>query len=457
MTLAQIAEIVERLVPAAMTANGVPGVAIGAVLGEAERIHCFGIADVEHPTPITRDTLFQVGSIAKSLTGLLVQQLVQEGRLALDTPVANYLPDLNLADPSVRSGVTCRHLLAHLAGFEGDFFTDTGNEADAHARYVAALREAPQLVPFDWLFSYSNAGYAVLGRVVEVLRGISYEDAARRFVFQPLGLSRTCFAWETPVPPVASGHVMHDGIRVVRPWNLFRSYSAWGGLVMSVGDFLSYARFFLGQRGAEVLGASAREGLWESLYPPEKSPWAMGWLPAQQIGSRRILRMGGTAVSQNASAALVPGESFAFIALTNGDQGGRVSAETSWSVLADRYTLSDPAPAPIAVSAAQLAEYVGHYRAAIYAVEIGLDGDGVWLDALRVGGMDAHQSPRPAPLPRMRLTFVGGDRAFIRDGPFARQPVSFVRTPDGTVKWVRFYLRLTPRIEAESRPPVGGE
>lgn len=449
MNLAKVAEIVKGIVPDAMKANGVPGVAIGAVLGEAELIRCFGITDVEHPTPITRDTLFQVGSIAKSLTGLLVQQLIQEGRLALDVPVASYLPDLDLADANVRSGVTCRHLLAHVAGFEGDLFIDTGNDGDAHARYVAALRDAPQIVPFDWLFSYSNASYAVLGRVVEILRGISYEEAARRFVFQPLGLSRTCFAWETPVPPVASGHVMHDEIRVVRPWRLFRSYAAWGGLAMSMGDFMSYARYFLGQRGAEVLGASARERLWESLYPPEKSPMAMGWLPAQQIGSLRLLRIGGTAVSQNASAVLVPEESFALVALTNGDQGSRISAEISWAVTADRYGLSDLAPAYVAVAADQLAQYVGHYRAAIYAVEIGLDGDGVWLDALRVGGMDAHQSPRPAPLPRMRLDFVADDRAIIRNGPFARQPVTFVRDPDGRVRWIRFYLRLTPRADPE--------
>jgi CubicO group peptidase (beta-lactamase class C family) len=446
VSLAKIEEILERLVPNAMTANGVPGFAVAAVLGDVELVRCFGVTDVERPVPITPDTLFQVGSIAKSLTAVLVQQLVHEQRLALDVPVTNYLSDLDLADSSVTPKITCRHLLAHLGGFEGDFFKDTGNQADAHARFVAALREAPQLVPFDWLFSYSNAGYAVLGRVVEVLRGIPYEDSALRFVFEPLGLSRTSFAWETPEPPVATGHVLHDGVRPVRPWRLFRSYAAWGGLVMSVRDFLSYARFYLGHHGAKVLAGAERERLWEPLYPPEKSPWSMGWLPAQRIGSLRLLRSGGTAVSQNASLLIAPEESFAMVVLTNGDQGGRVGAELSWTLLTEQFGLSEPkATSPVVVAADRLAQYVGNYRAAIYAIEIGFDGDGIWLDAERVGGMDAHQTPRPAPLPRMRLDFVGDDRAIIHGGPFAGLPVHFVRHDDGTVKWVRFYGRLTPR------------
>lgn len=445
MSLARIAEIADSLVPDAMKANGVPGVAIGAVLGEAELFRCFGVADVKGSTAITPDTLFQVGSIAKSLTGLLIQQLVQEARLGLDVPVASYLPDLELTDSAVTSSVTCRHLLAHLAGFEGDFFIDTGDEANAHARYVEALRDAPQLVPFDWLFSYSNAGYAVLGRVVEVLRGIPYEDVARRFVFEPLGLSRTTFAWETPQPPVATGHVMHGSVRAVRPWRLFRSYAAWGGLVMSMVDFVTYARFYLGLHGASVLAAPAREHLWEPLYAPEKSPMAMGWLPAQRVDAVRLLRIGGTAVSQNASALLVPEESFALITLTNGDQGGRISVDVSTAILAERYGLSQPAPTHVAVSADLLAQYVGRYSAAIYNIEVGLDEDGLWLDAVRVGGMDAHQSPRPAPLPRMRLDFFADDRALIRNGPFAGMFVHFVRDPGRGVRWVRFYGRLTPR------------
>jgi hypothetical protein len=215
---------------------------------------------------------------------------------------------------------------------------------------------------------------------------------------------------------------------------------------MSVQDFLSYARFYLGQHGAKVLARAERERLWEPLYPPEKSPWAMGWFPAQRTGSLRLMRAGGTAVSQNASLVIAPDESFAMVMLTNGDQGTRVGTELSWALLTAQFGLSEPAAtSTIVVAADRLAQFVGNYRAAIYAIEIGLDADGAWLYAERVGGMDAHQSPRPAPLPRMRLDFVGDDRAIIRDGPFAGLPVNFVRHNDGTVKWVRFYGRLTPR------------
>jgi CubicO group peptidase (beta-lactamase class C family) len=447
----EIADILDARLPGAMTANGVPGVAIGAVLGEEELIRCFGVEEIGRPTSITGDTLFQVGSVAKSLTGILIQQLVHEDRLSLDVPVVRYVPDLALADADVTSAITCRHLLAHLGGFEGDFFLDTGDEANALARYQAALRDAPQLVPFDWLFSYSNAGYAVLGRVLEVLSDMPYEDLARRLVFEPLGLSRTTFGWEMPQPPVATGHVRYTDVRAVRPWRLFRSYSAWGGLVTTIADFVAYARFFLGHHGAAVLSASDRESLWEPLYPPAKSLMTMGWPPAQRIGALRLLRTGGTAVSQNASLVLAPEHSFALVVITNGDQGGQVATDVAGAVLGAQFGVGEPPnPPAVAVTPERLAKYVGHYRAAIYTLEIGFDADGAWLDAERVGGMDAHQSPRPAPLPRMRLEFVGDDRAFIRGGPFASMPVTFVRDAQRVVRWVRFYGRLTPRVDTVS-------
>ena len=91
------------------------------------------------------------------------------------------------------------------------------------------------------------------------------------------------------------------------------------------------------------------------------------------------------------------------------------------------------------------AEYAGRYRAAIYEVTVGRDADGVWLEAVRRGGMDAHQRPRPEPLPRMRLDFSDDDRAVVRNGPFAEMPVWFARDGNGSVRWVRFFGRLTPR------------
>lgn len=86
--------------------------------------------------PVTTDTVFQIGSISKVFTATLVMQLVDEGLLSLDTPIAKYLPEFHVADDKTRRAVTARHFLSHSSGIDGDFFPDTGRDDDAIARLV---------------------------------------------------------------------------------------------------------------------------------------------------------------------------------------------------------------------------------------------------------------------------------------------------------------------------------
>ena len=87
----------------------------------------------------TTDSVFQIGSITKVWTATVAMQLVDEGLLDLDAPVADVLPELRLADPDVAKRVTMRHLLTHTSGIDGDVFTDTGRGDDCLEKYVAQL------------------------------------------------------------------------------------------------------------------------------------------------------------------------------------------------------------------------------------------------------------------------------------------------------------------------------
>ena len=448
--LADLGAELDRLVPAALREHGVPGAAVVAIDGEDELVRCFGLADAERGEAVGTETLFQVGSVTKTLTGTLLAQLVAEGALDLDQPVRAYVPDLKLRGAGVAEAVTARHLLAHVAGLEGDVFIDTGDGDDALARYVAALDAAPQVAPFDWTHSYCNAGYSILGRVVGVLRGCTFEQAARRYVLDRLEMRRSGFAWEEPSPPAASGHVLLDGApRVVRPWGLFRSIAPAGGLVTSPREIVAYARCHLGDR-PDVLSREVRERMRAPLYDAAKSPLTLGW-SASRAGTLEVLSHGGSTVSHIAHLALVPERRFAFAVLTNGDRGGAVVRAASRAMLEDHLGAPPATAARVVQPPRRLSEHTGRYRAAIYDVTVGSDGEGVWLEAVRRGGMDAHQRPRPAPLPRMRLDFTADDRAVVRGGPFAEMPVWFARDAAGRVRWVKFYGRLTPRVAADAR------
>ncbi len=135
-------------------------------------------------------------------------QLVDEGLLDLDAPVAEVLPELQLADADVTKSVTMRHLLTHTSGIDGDVFTDTGRGDDCLEKYVALLADAEQNHPLGATWSYCNSGFALLGRVIEKLTGKTWDAAMRERLFTPLGLTHTVtLPEEAMLYRAAVGHV----------------------------------------------------------------------------------------------------------------------------------------------------------------------------------------------------------------------------------------------------------
>ncbi|MBN9618727.1 MAG: beta-lactamase family protein, partial [Actinobacteria bacterium] len=133
--------------PRLLGRHGVPGAAVAVSRGDDVVDVAAGVLNRATGVTATTDSLFQIGSITKVWTATLAMQLVDEGALDLDAPVRRYLPDFALADEDAAARITVRQLMCHVAGFEGDVFTDTGKGDDRVARYVRRLRDVPQLCP----------------------------------------------------------------------------------------------------------------------------------------------------------------------------------------------------------------------------------------------------------------------------------------------------------------------
>ncbi|NJD59139.1 MAG: beta-lactamase family protein, partial [Anaerolineae bacterium] len=171
----------------------IPGAVLGVLFDGLESIAPFGVTSLEHPLPVSEDTLFQIGSITKTFLGTAVMQLVEMGKLALDAPVRTYLPSLKLADESVAAHVTMRHLLTHTGGWVGDYFNDFGPGEDALAKMVDKMAELPQLTPLGEVWSYNNSGFYLAGRVIEAVTGTNFEAAIKELVLEPLGMHMSFF------------------------------------------------------------------------------------------------------------------------------------------------------------------------------------------------------------------------------------------------------------------------
>ncbi|MEX0751080.1 MAG: serine hydrolase domain-containing protein, partial [Dehalococcoidia bacterium] len=229
--LPSAAEMEERLATWAERYR-VPGATLAWMHGDELQSAASGVINVNTGVKTTPDTLFQIGSITKVYTTTLIMQLVDEGRIDLDAPPSTYLPDLRFGDPKATPAITIRHLLTHTSGVDGDFFDDFGRGDDAVQRYVAASATLAQLFPPGAMWSYCNAGFVVLGRIIEVLTGMTWDAALKARLLEPLGVKHTVtLPEEALLHNTAAGHNVLPSLQasLVRQWGMTGGGGGGGG------------------------------------------------------------------------------------------------------------------------------------------------------------------------------------------------------------------------------------
>jgi CubicO group peptidase (beta-lactamase class C family) len=454
----RLGEFVNQL----MDQKQVPGVGLGIALGNKTWSTGFGVTSVENPLPVTDTTLFQIGSITKTFVGTALMRLAERDDVDLGASVRTYIPDFLVSDTAASTGATIRHLLTHTAGWAGDFFHGTGDGPDALARYVADMAELPQLAPLGAHWSYNNSGFAVAGRILELVTGMPFEEALAELVLTPLGLEQTYLdPGEVMTRRFAVGHSGgDDGPQVARPWVLGRSIYPMGGLVCHVLDLLRYARFHLGD-GRPVGGGEpllTRKSL-ALMQTPQvlvrgTEAWGLPWSVVEhaRLGSNggtraRLISHGGGTKGQTSLLALVPEHDFALVVLTNADTGSALYDELRRWVLREFLALEDPEPEAMETSPEDLAVYEGRYRSFFTNWELGmLNGRLVGQAVYNRGFPNESVPPPPAP-PPVSLGFCEEDRLLALDGSGKGDRADVIRNEDGTIGWLRISGRLHVRSE----------
>jgi D-alanyl-D-alanine carboxypeptidase len=210
----------------------------------------YGLADRDAKTPDTTQTQFRFGSMGKMFTAVSIMQLAQAGKLDLTAPIGRYLKDYPNQD--IATKVTIDNLLTHTGG-TGDIFTP---EYFAHRLevkdakdYVALLgARAPKFVPGARM-EYSNYGFMLLGRIVEVVSGQSYDDYIASHIFAPAHMTDTGNQPETVrLPRRATGYMSKDGKLVSAADTLPWSGTPAGGGYSTVGDLARFADALMANR-----------------------------------------------------------------------------------------------------------------------------------------------------------------------------------------------------------------
>jgi CubicO group peptidase (beta-lactamase class C family) len=387
-------------------------------------------------------------------------RLVEQGRLDLDATVRTYLPDFRVADEAASAWVTLRQCLNHSAGWLADDMEDFGRGDDAFAKYVAGMATLPQRTPPGTQFAYNNAAITLMGRLIEVLTGQSYEDAVRALLIDPLGLEHTRFFTDQVAGyPIAGSHEVEDGKAVFAPelWYLPRSLDATGGLISSVRDQLRYARFHLGDGrapdGTPLLAPASLAAMRADSGPGGTLAYEMDgvgvtWFLRRTAEGIRPLQHGGDWPGQHSGFLLVPEQEFAATLLTNSTSGPRLLTELFWGdwMLQQFAGLHNPPAVPTRVSPARLAEYEGTYLAP------SLGPSGEWQEvviSLRASdGALQGQIEAAGKALDLGLEFYRGEYVVLVGDlyePLGSIRANFVRGSDGRVAWFSNGGRLYAR------------
>jgi CubicO group peptidase (beta-lactamase class C family) len=320
MIVEQVAPLIEQLAGE----EKFSGVVLVAKDGRPIFQHASGLASREYNVANRADTRFNVASLGKMFTAVSIAQLAARGQLSYEDRVAKFLPDY---PAGVAGKITIRHLLTHTSGL-GSYWKDEFHEAN-HARFRSVRDYFPLFVndPLEFepgqKWAYSNAGYMVLGAIIEKVTGQTYFDYVKEHVFKRAGMNATDFyETDSPAPNIAQGYTRQNrylpGAGDLSN-NIFLSPvkgSPAGGAYSTAEDLLRFAEAL---RAHKLLDAESTSRVLKGIieYAPDRK---YGYGFANEIvGQHTVIFHDGGANGVSAQFEMYPASGHVVVVLSNYD------------------------------------------------------------------------------------------------------------------------------------------
>ncbi|MEI6738733.1 MAG: serine hydrolase [Gemmatimonadaceae bacterium] len=309
------AAAVDTLVRRTMETARIPGLAIAVVRrGEVLTARGYGVAELENGTPVTDATMFQSGSLGKQFTAAGVLALVEDGKIALDSSVRRYLPEV----PATWQPITIRHLLSHRGGvpdYTSDGFDYRKDYTDADL--IAMASALPLEFPAGSRWNYSNTGYVLLGIIITRVTGQPYDAFLRERIFTPAGMPTIRVITEADVVPNRA----HGYLPTPAGWE----HAAWvaprlnttadGSMLLSIRDLIAWnevvrSRRILRPESWTLMLSASR------LPSGRDYPYALGWFLGE-AGGHPMQEHGGTWQGFVSQYTRFPDQDLAVMVLSN--------------------------------------------------------------------------------------------------------------------------------------------
>jgi CubicO group peptidase (beta-lactamase class C family)/D-alanyl-D-alanine dipeptidase len=374
------------------TMQQAPSIAIGLVNRDGLAwAGAVGSVDAEGKRAADARSLYRIGSISKLFTDVLVMQRVQSGRLDLDAPVERYLPDFSPHNPFGRS-ITLRQLMSHRSGLvreppRGNYFE---TQAPSLQETVQSLNSTTLVAAPGTVTKYSNAGIAVVGRVLEIVTGKPFDQLMSEMLLEPLGMrdsaqratadvrKRLAYAQLAPF----------DASRVAAPIFDLGMAPA-GNLYASVEDLAKFATSLL-NAGEGAHGRILERATLDQMWTPQRvddSPRTFGiGFGLDTLEGHRVVGHSGAVYGYATNLSVFPDDGFAVIVMVALDDSmpsvARLRTYAARQVLAMQSGVAPPQYATSVAVPAELAQKIaGHYSDGASSLDIRLVAGRVYLEA----------------------------------------------------------------------------
>ena len=408
------------------------GIVVGTVSSEGRKIISVGERSSDDSHPPDGDTVFEIGSVTKVFTALLLADMAQKDELALNDPVAKYLPaGLKVPERHGRT-ISLLNLATHTAGLP--FMPNeamTSSDLDAHKYSLADLRhfvancELRSDIGQKW--EYSNIGYWLLSEALANRAGVEYQTLLYKRVIAPLDLARTAFALSpTMKMNFAPGHnAVLQPSPSISTLPIYSIMPAAGGLYSTANDLLKLLAVAMDYEASPL--ARALHLTWNTRQPMLHSGFeqGLGWTTINEQNNLLVVQDGGT-FGCASSIAWDPVRRAGVVVLSN--QVASVG-DMARHLLRPNFPLEKPIATKrteVTIDPTKLGLYVGNYEASGEGIfEVDRDGDSL-----------AIRSPDEWGLPKLRLHPENRQDFFVAELPMH---VAFQFENDGSVKKILIY------------------
>lgn len=356
-----------------------PGATVAVVSrGDILLAKGYGYADAQNKVPVDAErTLFRVGSTSKLFAWTAVMQLVEQGKLDLDSDVNRYLEAFKIPSTYARP-VTLRNLMTHSAGFEdgvlGYLLVGSPDRLEPMDHWLSVHMPARVRPPADDFaagtdVAYSNWGAVLAGYIAATQAGLSFDDYVERHIFTPLGMTRSTF--REPLPPqlqadVAAGHVFTDGKFLRQGFEYLHNEAPAGSLSSTATDMARFALALLGD-GATMQGRILQPGTTQTMLTRSLSPgpalngMTLGFFETH-INGRRIVGHGGDTVYFHTMLTLLPQEGVGLFVSFNSAEASGAAEAVERAFIEHYFPAKVPQAAPFRHAQPGPQPYAGRYR-----------------------------------------------------------------------------------------------